>query len=79
MEKHMASFALLVLLWGLIGASDRPGWRLVAWAAGLATAIYGMQSLLFPTVASTASAPWAVAAVVWTVAYLVVAERRARA
>jgi hypothetical protein len=74
----MASVALLAVLWGLIGASDRPGWRLVAWVAGLAAAVYGLQSLLFPAVASAAAAPWAIAAVVWAVVYLVAAERRAR-
>lgn len=74
----MVSLAILVVLWGLIGASDRSGWRLVAWAAGLASAIYGLQSLIFPGVASTAAAPWAVAAIAWAVAYLVATERRAR-
>lgn len=74
----MISLAILVVLWGLIGASDRSGWRLVAWAAGLTSAIYGLQSLIFPGVASTPAAPWAVAAIAWAVAYLVATERRAR-
>ena len=73
----MAVLAILVIVWGLIGASDRPGWRLTAWVAGLASAWYGFQSLLFP-VASAAPLPWAVVAVVWAVVYVIVAERRAR-
>ncbi|HSM57496.1 MAG TPA: hypothetical protein VK879_15195 [Candidatus Sulfomarinibacteraceae bacterium] len=75
---HMVSFALLILLWGLIGASDHPGWRLVAWVAGLAAAIYGLQSLFFPTMASAAPVFWAAVVVVWAAAYLALTERRAR-
>jgi hypothetical protein len=73
----MAVLAILIIVWGLIGASDRPGWRLVAWVAGLASAWYGFQSLLFPA-ASAAPLPWAVAAIIWAVVYVIVAERRAR-
>ena len=76
--SRMAAFALFIILWGVIGASDRPGWRLVAWVAGLASAWYGLQSLLFPTAASTAAVTWAVAAIAWGIAYIVAAERRAR-
>lgn len=77
--SRMAAFALFVVLWGVIGASDRPGWRLVAWVAGLASAWYGVQSLLFSAAASAASAPWALAAILWAVVYIVATERRARA
>lgn len=76
--SRMAAFALFVILWSVIGASDRPGWRLVAWVAGLGSAWYGLQSLLFPTAASAASVTLAVAAIAWGLAYIVMAERRAR-
>lgn len=76
--SRMAVFALLLILWALIGASDYRGWRLTAWVAGLGSIWYGLQSLLFP-VASAAALPWALAAVAWGVAYIFVAERRARA
>ncbi len=76
--SRMAVFALLLIVWALIGASDYRGWRLTAWVAGLGSIWYGLQSLLFP-VASAAALPWALAAVGWGVAYIFVAERRARA
>jgi len=76
--NRMAVFALVVIVWALIGSSDRPGWRLTAWIAGLSSMWYGLQSLLFPT-ASAATLPWAVAAIGWGIAYIFVAERRAHA
>lgn len=76
--KLMAQFALILVVWALIGASDYRGWRITAWVAGLGSAWYGLQSLLFPS-ASAAALPWAIAAVGWGIAYIFVAERRARA
>ena len=75
--NRMAVFALLVIVWSLIGAADYRGWRLTAWVAGLSSAWYGLQSLLFPS-ASAASLPWAVAAIGWGIVYIFAAERRAR-
>lgn len=76
--NRMAAFALFVVMWALIGATDRPGWRLTAWVVGLASIWYGLQSLLFPSSASTATVPWALAALVWAIGYLFATERRAR-
>jgi hypothetical protein len=75
--NRMAAFALYLIVWALIASSDTRGWRLTAWFAGLASAWYGLQSLLFPA-ASAAALPWAIAAVAWGVVYIFVAERRAR-
>lgn len=75
---RMAVFAILIIAWGLIGATDRPGWRITAWTVAYASVVYGLQSLLFSSQASAAPAGWAIAASGWGVAYLVVSERRAR-
>lgn len=74
----MAAFALLVVVWGMIGASDRPGWRITGFMVALASVLYGLQSLLFPEVASAAPAGLALAATAWGVVYGVVAWRRGR-
>jgi hypothetical protein len=76
---RMAAFALLMIVWGLIGATDLPGWRITAWTAAYAAVVYGLQSLVFPDQASAAPTSWAIAAAGWGVTYLVAAERRARA
>ena len=74
----MAVFATLIVLWGLIGSTDRTGWRITAWLVGISAAAYGVASLAFPLVASAAGTGWAIAAVAWGVAYVVLTERRAR-
>lgn len=74
----MAGFAILVVLWGLIGASDHPGWRLTAWITVFASAFYGLQSILFSDFPSAAPTALAIAAIVWAVAYGVASMRRAR-
>lgn len=74
----MAVFATLIVLWGLIGSTDRTGWRITAWLAGVSAAAYGLASLVFPTVSSASGAGWAIAAITWGVAYVALAERRAQ-
>ena len=76
--NRMAVFAILMIVWGLIGATDLPGWRITAWLVTYSSVVYGLQSLLFSSQASAAPAGWAFAAVVWGSAYLIMAERRAR-
>lgn len=76
--SYMVSYALLIVLLGLLGASDRSGWRLVAWVSGSLAVMLGLQSLMYPTAASTIAFPWAVAALLWGAAYLYLTERRAR-
>jgi hypothetical protein len=74
----MASFAVVLVAWALIGASDLPGWRFTAWAAGIAPALYGGHSLAFSHLVSAASPMWAVAAISWGAAYIGATELRAR-
>jgi hypothetical protein len=76
---RMAVFAIVMIVWALIGATDLPGWRLTAWTVAYGSIVYGLQSLVFPSQASAAAAGWAIAALAWGVAYLVAAERRVRA
>lgn len=77
--EHWATAALMAvtIIWfALIGSSDHPGWRLPAWVAALASIEYGVHSLVFPDVASSASSLWAVATVVWGVAFAAGTVRR---
>lgn len=75
--SRMAIFAGLIVVWAFLGSSDRPGWRITAWVTGLASAWYGLQSIVFGG-ASAAALPWAIGAVVWGAAFIAAAERRAR-
>jgi len=74
----MVTVALLILLWGLTGATDKPGWAFPAGAAVLASACLGLQSLMFPDVLSGLEPLWAGAAVAWCIAYGVAAWHRSR-
>lgn len=79
--EHWATSALMavtMVVAGLIGSMDHTGWRLPAWIAALASIDYGLHSLAFPDVASSASTPWAVAAIVWGCVYAVAIIDRSR-
>lgn len=72
----MAGFAILVLMWGLIGASNLPGRRITGFVAALASLCYGLHSLIFPDGASAAGVGWAIAAIAWGAAYGATTWRR---
>lgn len=83
MDNHlnfMVSVPLMVVLWGLIGATDKPGWPFAAGAAIIATACVALQSLIFPYVRAVAglSPARAWVAVAWCVAYGAAAWLRSR-
>lgn len=74
----MTGFAILVLIWALIGASNLPGWRIAGFAAAVSSLFYGFHSLVFPQGASAAPLGWAMAAIAWAAVYAVAAWRRER-
>lgn len=74
----VSGFAVLLVVWGLIGASDRPGWRITALITAVSSVFYGAHSLLFPESASAAPIGWATAVIAWGAVYGVAAWRRER-
>ena len=77
--EHWAAAALvaiIVVAFGFIGSSALEGWRLTAAISAIASVIYGLHSLVFPGLASALPAFWAVAAIVWGLAFGVVIVRR---
>lgn len=75
----MGALAVLVLLWGIIGASDRRGWHFAAGAALVASGFIALQSIIYPNVLSGLSGAWAAAALAWCLAYAGAAALRLRA
>lgn len=73
-----ALMALVVVACAFIGSTIHSGWRLTAWVAVLASANYGLHSLVFAEQASAASTPWATAAIAWGVIYAASIIRRSR-
>lgn len=79
--EHWATSALMavtIVVAGLIGSTDHTGWRLPAWVAALASIDYGLHSLVFPEVASSATTGWALAAVAWGCTFALAIVRRSR-
>jgi hypothetical protein len=70
----VAGLAGLIIVSALLGSTDLPGRRLVAWIAGVAPALFGVASLAHPDLASAWPVPWAVAAIAWGAGYVTVVE-----
>ena len=71
----MGAFALIIVALGAIAALRPTGWRLPAWSAGLSMMVIGIASLTFPQDASSLGGPWALLAIAWGAAFIVVAQR----
>ncbi len=79
--EHWAIAALMGITLSVaafLGSSDHTGWRLTGWIAAGGSAIFGVHSLVFPGLASALPAAWAVAAILWGIAYGTMIIRRAR-
>jgi len=76
--EFMVSLGLLAVLWGLIAATDRGGWRFAALAVLFLTACVALQSLIFPEALSGLTPLWAWAALTWCLGFGAAAWHRAR-
>lgn len=72
----MAALAGVIIVSALLGTTDLPGRTLVAWIAGVAMTLFAVASIAHPDHSSAVAQPWAVAGLVWAVAYVGLAWRR---
>lgn len=70
-----AALVIAVALTALLAAARTPGWRLPVVCAGLGAVVLGAASLVFAGEVGALSAPWALAAIGWGVAFGVTATR----
>lgn len=80
--EHWGTAALMgvvIVVGALLGSSDHDGWRLTGWIAAGASALFGVHSLVFPGLASALPMFWAVAAILWGIAFGLLVVRRSRA
>jgi hypothetical protein len=70
----MAAFSFTVIGVGVLASLRPDGWRLTAWVTGLLPALLGVTSLVYADVASSLGPFWAVAAIVWGIGFVAVAE-----
>jgi hypothetical protein len=71
-----ALFGITIVACAIIGSTDHRGWRMPAWIAVAASMIFGIHSLVFPGRASGLTTAWAVAAVIWGMAFAATILRR---
>ena len=70
----MAAFSFIVIGVGLLASLRPDGWWLTAWVAGFFPALIGLASVVFPDDASSFGLAWGLAAIVWGVTFVAVAE-----
>lgn len=74
----MAALAFTIVGVAILASLRPVGAPLTAWVAALLTAVLGATSVLSPDAASSLDTGWAVAAIVWAVAFSSVAASRPR-
>lgn len=72
----MAVAGGVIIVGAMLGATNVPGSRLVAWIAGVAAVLFSIASLAHPDHASAWPGGWAWAALVWGSGYVAVTVRR---
>ncbi|MGH8775442.1 MAG: hypothetical protein ACRDWI_09805 [Jiangellaceae bacterium] len=71
----MAALAYTIIGVGLLASLRPVGWRLTAWVAAGLAAVLGGTSLLYPDAASSLATGWALAAIAWAAAFVVLSLR----
>jgi hypothetical protein len=82
----MAVMAIGLVLMVILAATRTQGWRIVAWLTGIGAAVYGASSIAFRSFQgsgfpypSSEGSVWGTLAILWGLAIIALAERRARA
>lgn len=74
----MLGLATAPIAYGLFAALGFAGWRLASWLAALPMGYYGFLSVSFPAQAGSTGLLWGVAAILWAIAFVAVAESARR-
>jgi hypothetical protein len=72
----MAALAIAILLTGLLAGLGTRGWRIPAWCAASAVAVFGVASLLFPDHPGSAGRAWGALAVAGGILFVGLARRQ---
>lgn len=78
----MVTFALLVVLVGLLASVKPVGWRISLWSAAGLVGVLGAASILHPLLASSVGLVWGGLAMLWAIGFIVAGEvshRKSRA
>jgi hypothetical protein len=70
----MVGLVAAALAYGLFAAFGFSGWRFASWLAAVPMAYYGFMAISFPAQSGATGTTWGLAAILWAVAFVVVAE-----
>jgi MFS family permease len=80
-ERHWSTMAAMALSIWLVAAQAglrTPGWRIPAWSAGLAAAVFGVASIVFPAYPGSVGTTWGLVALLGGVVFVGLAESISR-
>jgi len=72
--RNMAVLSFIVILIGVLASFRPKGWRLAAWVAGSLPILFGFASVVLPSAESSLGVAWGIAAIVWGIVFISVAE-----
>lgn len=72
--RNIAALSFIIILVGLLASFRPKGGRLAAWIAGGLPILLGLASAVLPDAESSLGVSWGIAAMVWGLAFIVVAE-----
>jgi hypothetical protein len=75
---ELAALAITIVAIGLLAAFKTGGWRVTAWSTGVAAAIAGTASIVWPALPGSLGPAGGAAAVLWGALFVAVAERERR-
>ena len=70
----MAAMALGILLTGALASFKFRGWHITAWSAGAAAFLYGLASVIFPTLPGSEGTGWGIGAMLGGALFVSVAQ-----
>ncbi len=76
--QFAAELGLHLILLAIVASSVFNGRRITAWMAGLAAAVMGTASVMFPDQTSSLGIGWGLALVLWGIAFIVTSESENR-
>lgn len=72
--RNMAVFGSIIILIGLLASFRPSGWRFAAWITGFLSIALGLASAVLPNAESSLGVAWGIAALIWGIMFIVVAE-----
>lgn len=72
--RNFAALSLIIVGAGILASLRPKGWRLAAWVTGSLPIILGLASVVLPNSESSLGLIWALAAIIWGIHFVVMAE-----